>query len=40
VVDDLFDSGTTLSEITRLLLKRGAASINILTLTSTIHSDL
>jgi predicted amidophosphoribosyltransferase len=39
-VDDLFDSGATLAEITRLLLKSGAASVNVLTLTRTIHSDL
>ena len=39
VVDDLFDSGATLEEITRLLLKSGAASVNVLTLTRTIHSD-
>ena len=40
VVDDLFDSGATLEEITRLLLKNGAARVNLLTLTRTIHSDL
>jgi len=40
LVDDLFDSGTTLEEITRLLLKSSAASVNVLTLTRTIHSDL
>jgi hypothetical protein len=40
VVDDLFDSGATLEEITYLLLKSGATSINVLTLTRTIHSDL
>ena len=40
LVDDLFDSGATLEEITRLLRKQGAANINILTLTRTIHSDL
>jgi competence protein ComFC len=40
VLDDLFDSGATLEEITRLLLKSGAASVNVLTLTRTIHSDL
>jgi hypothetical protein len=39
VVDDLFDSGATLEEITRLLLKHGAAYVNVLTLTRTIHSD-
>ncbi|HQU36045.1 MAG TPA: RecQ family ATP-dependent DNA helicase [Anaerolineales bacterium] len=40
LVDDLFDSGATLEEIARLLHKQGAANINILTLTRTIHSDL
>ena len=40
VVDDLFDSGATLDEITRLLLQSGATSVNVLTLTRTIHSDL
>jgi ATP-dependent DNA helicase RecQ len=39
LVDDLFDSGATLDEITRLLLKHGAANVNVLTLTRTIHSD-
>ena len=39
LVDDLFDSGATLEEITRLLRKHGAANINVLTLTRTIHSD-
>lgn len=40
LVDDLFDSGATLEEITRLLRKHGVANINVLTLTRTIHSDL
>ena len=40
VVDDLFDSGVTLEEITRLLLKSGASTVNVLTLTRTIHADL
>ncbi len=40
LVDDLFDSGATLDEITRLLLQRGAARVHVLTLTRTIHSDL
>ncbi len=40
IVDDLFDSGATLDEITRLLLQRGAARVHVLTLTRTIHSDL
>ncbi len=39
VVDDLFDSGTTLEEITKLLLKQNAARVNVLTLTRTIHAD-
>jgi len=39
LVDDLFDSGATLEEIARLLQKDGAASVNVLTLTRTIHSD-
>lgn len=40
LVDDLFDSGSTLEEITRLLRKGGVANVNVLTLTRTIHSDL
>ena len=39
LVDDLFDSGGTLDEITKLLLKHGASRVNVLTLTRTIHSD-
>ncbi|MCC6499594.1 MAG: RecQ family ATP-dependent DNA helicase [Anaerolineales bacterium] len=39
LVDDLFDSGATLEEITRTLRKHGAAKINVLSLTRTIHSD-
>jgi ATP-dependent DNA helicase RecQ len=39
LIDDLFDSGATLDEITRLLLKHGASRVNVLTLTRTIHSD-
>ncbi len=39
LVDDLFNSGATLEEITRLLLQHGAARVNVLTLTRTIHSD-
>ena len=39
VVDDLFDSGTTLEEITHMLLEHDAACVNVLTLTRTIHSD-
>ncbi len=40
LVDDLFDSGATLEEITRLLTEHGAAQVNVLTITRTIHSDL
>ena len=40
VVDDLFDSGATLEEIAHMLLDNGAACVNVLTLTRTIHSDL
>ncbi len=39
LVDDLFNSGATLDEITRLLLKHDATRVNVLTLTRTIHSD-
>jgi ATP-dependent DNA helicase RecQ len=39
LVDDLFDSGTTLDEISRVLQQNGAARVNVLTLTRTIHSD-
>jgi len=39
LVDDLFNSGATLEESTRLLRKHGAANVNVLTLTRTIHSD-
>lgn len=39
VVDDLYDSGATLNEITRLLIKGGVKSVHILTLSSTIHND-
>ena len=39
LVDDLFDSGATLEEITRLLLNHCAKQVNVLTLTRTIHSD-
>jgi len=38
-VDDLFDSGATLEEITRLLIRAGTACVNVFTLTRTIHSD-
>ena len=39
LVDDLFDSGATLEEITKLLIKHKASRINVLTFTRTIHSD-
>ena len=39
IVDDLFDSGATLEEITCLLLKHQASRVNVLTLTRTIHAD-
>lgn len=39
LVDDLFDSGATLDEISQLLLEHGASRVNVLTLTRTIHSD-
>jgi orotate phosphoribosyltransferase-like protein len=39
LVDDLFDSGATLDEITQLLIEHDAARVNVLTLTRTIHSD-
>jgi competence protein ComFC len=39
LVDDLFDSGATLEEITRLLIRQGAAYVAVFTLTRTIHAD-
>lgn len=39
LVDDLFDSGATLEEITNILLKSKAARVTVLTLTRTIHAD-
>ncbi len=39
LVDDLFDSGATLEEITKLLLKHKASRVNALTFTKTIHAD-
>ena len=39
LVDDLFDSGATLEEITRLLLKHKAAHVKVLTFTRTIHAN-
>lgn len=39
LVDDLYDSGATLSEAARLLTRGGAAGIVVLACTKTIHSD-
>ena len=39
LVDDLCDSGATLEEVTRLLLRHGARQVNTLTWTRTIHVD-
>lgn len=39
LVDDLYDSGATLQEAARVLQRAGAASIVVLTLTKTIHTD-
>lgn len=39
LVDDLFDSGATLEEITKVLLAHKVACVNVLTLTKTIHAD-
>jgi len=39
LVDDLFDSGATLEEVTKILLRSKAARVNVLTLTRTIHAD-
>jgi ATP-dependent DNA helicase RecQ len=39
LVDDLCDSGATLEEIARLLLRHGARQVNALTWTRTIHVD-
>ncbi|MFQ5854632.1 MAG: RecQ family ATP-dependent DNA helicase [Anaerolineae bacterium] len=39
VLDDLYDSGATLEEVTRVLQQAGAATVMVLTLTRTIHSD-
>lgn len=39
VVDDLYDSGATLEETTRVLQAAGASTVCVLTLTRTIHSD-
>ena len=39
ILDDLYDSGATLEEASRVLLRAGAAHLCVLTLTSTIHQD-
>lgn len=39
LIDDLFDSGATLEEITKVLLNHRVAHVNVLTFTKTIHAD-
>lgn len=39
ILDDLFDSGATLEEISRVLRQAGAIRLAVLTLTRTIHTD-
>jgi ATP-dependent DNA helicase RecQ len=39
VVDDLYDSGETLREVTRVLRRAGATRVHVLTATRTIHSE-
>jgi predicted amidophosphoribosyltransferase len=39
VLDDLYDSGATLEEVTRTLERVGASAVLVLTLTRTIHAD-
>lgn len=39
LIDDLYDSGATLQEAARVLQRGGTATIVVLTLTKTIHSD-
>jgi competence protein ComFC len=39
VLDDLYDSGATLEEVTRVLCRGGAVRVYVLTLTRTIHAD-
>lgn len=38
VLDDLYDSGETLKEVTRVLKRAGARSVKVLALTRTIHT--
>ena len=39
VLDDLFDSGATLEEVSRVLQRAGVAQLSVLTFTRTIHAD-
>ncbi|MCP4542503.1 MAG: hypothetical protein GY832_35735 [Chloroflexi bacterium] len=39
VLDDLYDSGATLEQVTRVLHWGGAARVCTITLTRTIHTD-
>lgn len=39
VVDDLYDSGATLAEVTGVLMAAGAVSVCVLTVSCTIHSE-
>jgi len=39
LLDDLYDSGATLEEVSRVLRAAGAAAVCVLTLTRTIHSE-
>lgn len=39
LIDDLYDSGATLEEVAKSLMRSGAGSVSVLTLTRTIHSD-
>ena len=39
VLDDLYDSGATLQEVTRALTQAGALRVSVLTMTRTIHDD-
>ncbi len=39
VLDDLYDSGATLEQVTRTLQRAGVSTVMVLTLTRTIHAD-
>ncbi len=39
LLDDLYDSGTTLAEATRTLMNAGAREVYVLTITKTIHAE-